>query len=258
MNTLINLYIILIVPILFSCAPKENLEEKIAQLEQELDVCKNGTNQFMEEIMAAAESNDIAEVKRLYAEFTQESPAIEQIRKVDSLHQDIVERQASEERAITLEKRNRKAAIQNLRKSLEDGVITYRNSTFTHFDDRNLVSFFITENKAGTYRMKIKMSYTGNDWIYFKNAFLSFGSESIEIPFDRFKEKKSGQAGSYWESFETSISERSLTFLRGFAKARDAKMKLVGKHTESRSLSPNERNAILDILKGYDALTKKN
>jgi hypothetical protein len=43
-------------------------------------------------------------------------------------------------------------------------------------------------------------------------------------------------------------------FLREFAKSKNAKMRLSGKYTKTRTLTYNEREGILDVLNGYDAL----
>ena len=104
--------------------------------------------------------------------------------------------------------------------------------------------------------LRLQMSYEGDDWIFFENAILSYDGNSKTIYFDEYTEKDSdnGYGGRVWEWIDVSVDYGLENFLREFAKSKNAKMRLSGKYTKTRTLSSNERKGILDVLNGYDDL----
>jgi len=103
--------------------------------------------------------------------------------------------------------------------------------------------------------LRLKMSYHGDDWIFFEKAYLSYDGNTKEIPFDKYDDKETeNSGGGVWEWIDVSVSSDIENFLREFAKSKNAKMRFTGKYTKTRTLTYNERRGILDVLKGYDAL----
>ena len=99
------------------------------------------------------------------------------------------------------------------------------------------------------------MSYEGEDWIFFERAFLSYDGNTKEIVFDKYDDKESDNGGgSVWEWIDLSVTKDLELFLKEFAKSKKAKMRLTGKYTKTRTLTFNERQGILDVLNGYEAL----
>ncbi len=69
------------------------------------------------------------------------------------------------------------------------------------------------------------------------------------------RKKKSDNGTKVWEWIDVSVSSDSMiTFLRNFAKSNDAKMRLSGKYTNTRNLTWNEKQGIIDVLNAYDVL----
>ncbi|HDH31485.1 MAG TPA: hypothetical protein ENH26_01780 [Candidatus Wolfebacteria bacterium] len=101
------------------------------------------------------------------------------------------------------------------------------------------------------------MSYYGDDWIFFKRAFLSYNGNTKEIFFNEYDDKKTeNSGGGVWEWIDVSISSEIEKYLQEFAKSKNAKMRLSGKYTRTRNLTWKERQGILDVLNGYDVLKK--
>ena len=42
------------------------------------------------------------------------------------------------------------------------------------------------------------MSYTGDDWIFFENAYLSYEGNTLEIKFDKYRNKETENKGGQY------------------------------------------------------------
>ncbi|MDD4698412.1 MAG: hypothetical protein PHR52_12865 [Fermentimonas sp.] len=163
---------------------------------------------------------------------------------------------AEQERIKKLEEQKKLASVNKLKKRLDDvsGVTWYTNPYFTHYNNRNLTSLYIGQNGSSVW-LRIKMSYQGEDWIFFENAYLSYEGKTKEIVFDEYENKETEVGnGGVWEWIDVTVSEYDIPFLKNLAKSTDSKMRLTGKYTKTRNLSSNERKAIEDVLLAYDVL----
>ena len=100
------------------------------------------------------------------------------------------------------------------------------------------------------------MSYEGEDWIFFENAFLSYDGNTKTIVFDRYRDKESdnGYGGRVWEWIDVSVSDELLAFIKDMVNGKSLKMRLSGKYTETRVLSYDEKVALKEVLLAYDVL----
>jgi hypothetical protein len=160
------------------------------------------------------------------------------------------------EKLKKLEEQKRLASVNKLRKKHDDvsGVTWYKNPYFTHYTNTNLTSLYIGQNGSSVW-LRIMMSYQGEDWIFFENAYLSYEGNTKEIIFDRYENKDTDVGdGGVWEWIDVTVNESDIPFLRNLAKSTDSKMRLSGKYTRTRNLSSNERKGIEDVLLAYDVL----
>lgn len=256
-----NLIILSFMFLLFSCSNNEEaLNTRIAELESLLDDCQNGPDKVSLKIKNAFEAEDFQLVKQLFAEMEEKHSGTPQFSESRGFYDKViaeeekvkieVEKKAEEEKAAKLK------ALEKLRKNFDDvaGIQWYKNPYFTHYSNSNLTSLYMGKKENYTW-VRLEMSYYGDDWIFFENAYLSYEGNTKEILFDRYDNKETdNDGGKVWEWIDVQIDESMMPFLRNLAKSKDAKMRLSGKYTKTRSLSSNEKKAILDILDGYDAL----
>ena len=177
--------------------------------------------------------------------------------KNDSLN-DLEIKQLTKERLKLkeLKKKENLKSLKKLKKNFDDisGINWYNQPYFTHYTNTNLTSIYMGE-KGSSKWLILKMSYKGNDWIFFDKAILSYDGNSKTIPFNEYDDKKTEIGnGDVWEWIDVSITKDLEVFLRKFANSKKAKMRLTGKYTKTRTLTYNERQGILDVLNGYDAL----
>ena len=149
----------------------------------------------------------------------------------------------------------RMRAVNKLKKNYDDvsGITWYSNPYFTHYTNKNLTSVYIGKDKSSTWLI-LRMSYYGDDWIFFKNAYLSYDGNTKEIFFDEYRNKKTENDSSVWEWIDVSVSSDIEAFLREMIKSKNVKMRLSGKYSRTRNLSTNEIKGISDVLLAYDVL----
>ncbi len=191
------------------------------------------------------ESKESKEVANLYAQ----AKAISDKKIEDQKKKALAAKEA--------EKRKRMQAVSRLRKSYDDvaGTTWYENPYFKHYDNANATSIYIGKSKDSVW-LRLKMSYSGDDWIFFKNAYLSYDGNTHEIDFDQYRDKKSDNDSSVWEWIDVSVDSSLLAFLREMVNGTRIKMRLSGKYEKTRNLSTNEINAIKAVLLAYDVLEK--
>jgi len=246
------------------------LLQQISKLEQTLDECQNGADKLIAKLRIASEAKEYEEVKSIFSEFEERHPdseffaeakqlnemAIKTIEKIAEQERLKKEREVEAERKrIEAEKQEKLKALNKLKKNFDDinGTTWYKNPYFTHYTNSNYTSIYIG-NKPNISWLRLTMSYTGEDWIFFEKVFLSYDGNTWEVPFDKYKEKETDNGGGVWEWIDVSVPEHRIEFLMGLANSKNAKMRLSGKYTKTRNLTWNERQGIKDVLNGYKAL----
>lgn len=245
------------------CSNREReaqLEKRISELESSLDECLHGADKILASIKIEFEKENFHLVKSKYSEIEKRHPQSPEFAEAKQIYEKVIsieeERKKEAERKIERERQERLRALNKLRKNHDDvsGVTWYKQPYFTHYTNTNLTSIYLGDNGSRQW-LRLMMSYKGNDWIFFDKAYLSYEGNTKEIRFNEYSDKKTEiGSGSVWEWIDVSITSDVESFLREFAKSRDAKMRLSGKYTRTRNLTNNERQGILDVLNGYDAL----
>ena len=100
------------------------------------------------------------------------------------------------------------------------------------------------------------MSYTGENWIFFENAYLSYDGNTKQIYFNKYDDKETDHDSRVWEWIDVYVDSDLLSFLKEMVNGKSIKMRLSGKYTETRNLSTAEIKGIKDVLLGYDVLVK--
>lgn len=155
------------------------------------------------------------------------------------------------------EKAKRMQAVNKLKKKEDDveGITWYYNPYFTHYNNTNHASIYMGKRSSGTPWLRLRMSYAGNNWIFFEKAYLSYDGNTREIFFDKYDDKKTDNSGGgVWEWIDVGVDEPLLSYIREMVKGKSVKMRLSGKYTHTKDLTSTEINAIKDVLLGYDYL----
>jgi len=267
-------FIIILLFVLVSCVSKQReteLLDRIVNLETQLDECQNGAEKIHSKMKLSFEKKDFQTCKNLYSEMEKKHPDSKLFPEVKEIYNKIIKtekKQAVKERLLK-EKRIREAkrkadkerqvklaALKKLKKQFDDvsGITWYYNPYFTHYNNKNLTSLYIGNEGNSTW-LRLKMSYQGDDWIFFENAYLSYNGNTKQISFDEYNDKKTDNSGGgVWEWIDVNVPTDVESFLRKFANSSNAKMRLSGKYTRTRNLTWRERQGIIDVLNGYDVL----
>jgi hypothetical protein len=245
----------------------EQLKEENESIKSQLDELENGAGRLLEKMSVAFNDNKYTQVKSTFQNLKDRHFDSEQFKEGQKIYDQVIEyekleeekrKQEQEEKKLEEErlKQEKLASLNKLTKKHDDvsGFTFYFQPYFEHYTNTNLTSIYIAKQDSSIW-LNLRMSYKGKNWIFFENAYLSYEGNTIAIPFNRFEDKDSDNGGgSVWEYLDAAVTDDILIFLRKFAYSTDAKMRLSGKYTETRTLTWNERQGIIDVLNGYDAL----
>jgi len=262
------LLLLLLVPMVFAslvgCVSKQQetkLLEKISELETQLDECQNGADKLHAKMKLNFSKKEYQLCKEVYLEMEKRHPDSEFFNEVKSLYDIILkEEKAKEEIEILAAKKEKQAKLKALKKLVKrkddvSGITWYKQPYFTHYTNTNLTSIYMGDNGSSRW-LRLMMSYEGDSWIFFDRAFLSYDGNTKEIIFNEYNDKSTDNDSDVWEWIDLTVNKDVESFLREFAKSKNAKMRLSGKYTKTRKLKWRERQGIIDVLNGYDALNE--
>lgn len=102
--------------------------------------------------------------------------------------------------------------------------------------------------------LRMKMQYHGEDWIFFKKAYLSYDGNTMEIPFDEYREKDTEVSGGVWEWIDVPVDNNILKFIKNMVNGKTVKWRLQGKYTETKTFTTKEIEGFKEILLAYEVL----
>ncbi len=267
-------YIIVLVSLFFmySCTPKHKYESLLSDyesLKKDYELLKRDNDSLINEIEKYETSPEqLMESASNYIK-TQDTINLEKIlQTIITYHPAAPERQILEKKIDNIKKecyeqkvkeRNKRlSAVKKLRKKYDDvsGITWYYNPYFVHYNSKNLTSIYIGQQDNSVW-LRLKMSYSGDNWIFFKNAYLSYDGNTKEIYFDEYRDKKTEVDYGVEEWIDVPVNSSILTFLENMVNGKTVKMRLSGKYTHTRNLSNDEIKGIRDVLLAYDVLIKE-
>lgn len=208
----------------------------------------------IEELQSKNDTIKLSDILKKLKKYHPESDKIKTVEKVISEIR-IEAREKAEE-----EKKKRMAAVSKLKKRVDDvqGITWYYNPYFTHYDNVSGTSIYMGKSSSAVW-LRLKMSYAGEDWIFFKSAYLSYDGNTKYISFDEYKEKHSDNDGyEVWEWIDIPMNKDLLSFLRKMVDGKKVKMQLLGEYGDSRTLSYSEKQGIKAVLLAYDVLRSES
>lgn len=232
---------------------KENLIEEIKQLKTDLEIYRSSPSKLCanaNQLLKEKKLDELKNIKEILLKYHPESEELKNIEKYCNQLEILIKKEKKEEEI------KRMQAVSKLKKKYDDisGITWYENPYFVHYDDRNLTSIYIGKKDQDIW-LRLKMSYTGEDWIFFESAYLSYDGMTRNIFFNEYKEKESDHSGgNVWEWIDVEINESLLEYLREMVNGKSVKMRLSGKYTKTRNLSSSEIKGIKDVILAYDVL----
>lgn len=260
------LLVVCLLSLFYSCSDKEKEKEllsRIETLEQELDDCKNGEDKMIGLIRNAFEGKNYKLASKTYTELSNKYPSSSHIAEgreiFNKANEEIKKEQQAAIKKLEDENAAKRASLSKLKKKFDDisGIYWYNQKYFTHYTNSNRASIEMGKRKDQAPWLNLMLSYTGEDWIFFTEAYLSYDGNTRQIFFDKYDDKKSDNgSGGVWEWIHVKIEKEDLEWFKSFANSKTAKMRLSGKYQKTRELTSQERQGILDIIAGYEYLTE--
>ncbi len=233
----------------------KTLQTQVAQLSAEVQKYKNSPDRLLAQADEYYKQKDVKHLEVIHSKLEKYHRSSKEYTEVG---QYITTLKDAEAKRIAAEKEAKLKAVKRLRKKLDDvsGITWYQNPYFTHYNNSNHISIYIGKSDNSVW-LRLKMSYYGDDWIFFKSAYLSYDGNTIEIPFNDYKDKETENSTSVWEWIDVSLSDSQIDFLKKFVNGKSLKMRLTGKYTKTKIISSSERKALKDVLLGYEVLKKE-
>lgn len=260
-----HLLLSLICVLFFSSCNNEKkeseLQSKIEDLEKQLDECKNGEEKIISTIKNMYSKKNFKVAASHYSELLNRFPSSSYLSEgkeiFDKSNTEIKKEYEATAKTKAAEEAKKRASLTKLNKKYDDvsGTTWYKQKYFTHYSNTNKVSLDLGHKKGIEPWLNLTMSYTGEDWIFFDHAYLSYDGNTREIIYDKYRDKETDNgSGGVWEWITVSVNEAQIEWLKEFAKSPNAKMRLTGKYEKTRNLSNQERQGISDIIAGYEFL----
>lgn len=238
--------------------------ESKSSLSDEPKECKNSEEKIAEKIKISSESSNYQQVIVSFENLKKCYPNSIYINQLNDQYVNAkVEIDLIEKEKLALkikEEEEKKASLYRLNKTFDDitNITWYKQKYFTHYHNLNRTSIYMGQKGDASPFLRLVMSYTGDNWIFFENAYLSYDGNTKQIDFDRYKEKKSDNSGgAVWEWIDVRFSGSSVEWLKEFANSKNAKMRLTGKYGKTRTLTSQERQGIIDVLGAYEYLSNE-
>lgn len=232
------------------------MKDEIVRLEKEIENYRNTPDKLYAKAVEAAGLKETATLRSICESLEKYHPTSAECKNAKLTLQKLIDEQNA---LIEAEKARRMKAVSKLKKEYDDisGITWYYNPYFTHYDNTNKASLYIGQKDNKTW-LRLKMSYKGDDWIFFENAYLSYDGETKEIHFNKYRNKESDNSGGYvWEWIDVGVDEQLLAYLKKMVNGKSIKMRLSGKYTHTRNITGNEKKALEDVLLAYDVLTSQ-
>lgn len=236
------------------------LTNTIDSLNRELDAYKYSPAKMLADAEEAAVQENKTKVNNILSQLMKYHPEAEECKKIQKLRDDLISKEKARAETERVkkekEKQARLAIVKKMKKKVDDvdNITWYKNPYFTHYIDRTLTSLYMGESASSVW-LRLKMSYGGDDWIFFDHAYLSYDGNTHEFKFSGYQDKKTDVDGGWVsEWIDINVGSEDLAFLRQMVNGKSIKMRLSGKYTKTKQLSANEVKAIKEMIMAYDAL----
>ncbi len=232
----------------------EMLKIEVAELKQEIENYRNTPDRLYSKVPELVKHENIDSLAVICERLEKYHPASQECKKAKDALQKLV---AKKDADIKAEKEKRMKAVNKLKKKYDDvdGITWYSNPYFVHYNNTNHVSVYIGKSETSVW-LRLKMSYEGDNWIFFENAYLSYDGNTKYVYFNEYEDKKSdsGYGGRVWEWIDVGVDDSMLAFLKEMVNGKSIKMRLSGKYTHDHIITYDERKGIEDVLLAYDVL----
>lgn len=228
------------------------LRDSLNKVMPELEGYRNSPEKLCSNIDELYKTGDIYELKSIKDKLEKYHPESKEYTIVKDL---VSKYETEQQEKAEAEKKERLQAVSKLRKKYDDinHITWYENPYFRHYTNTNYTSIYIGQDESSIW-LRLMMSYEGEDWIFFESAYLSYDGNTFNIPFDKYRDKKTENDTRVWEWIDVRVSDDLLAFLRKMVNGKSVKMRLSGKYTNTRKLTNTEIKAIKDVLLAYDVL----
>lgn len=257
----------------------EELKNKVATLEAELDACANGAQRLLQSGRSAFDSKDYGAVVGISEKLDKKHPGTPETKEASSLaekakiiiaeekkqkeERDAIAR-AEEEKKLTKEKEEKERqlarALANMTKKSDDmrDVIFYTHKAASKFiNSRSAIEPYIAIDKSGNVILRLKNVYVADDWLFIESYRVKVDDAVYDIVGDYGDIERDNDSGYIWEWVDESVSSEREAMLRAIASSKKTLIRYNGKqYYKDRTIPDSEKKLIEEVLSAYEILSK--
>lgn len=127
---------------------------------------------------------------------------------------------------------------------------TWRDKRSPETPTRTNVQCRIRETKVGVPLLLFRLSYGGDDWLFFEECIFKIDGETTTVKAAR-DVQRDNSGGRVWEYFTRAATDEDLKLLEKIASAKDVTIRFIGKYKHDHELTDDEQAAIQNVLEAY-------
>ncbi|WP_461527599.1 zinc ribbon domain-containing protein [Prosthecobacter sp.] len=136
-----------------------------------------------------------------------------------------------------------------------EGITWYKHKESPKSDASKAIFAYIGK-KEGSLWLRMKITYTADDWLFIKNFTFNIDGTSYSLPISYFRDRKSDNSGGkIWEWVDLMVDAESFALLNKVSRSSRTILRYEGQQYYSdRVVSSSEKLIIQQILTAFSAL----
>jgi len=240
------------------------LSSENAKLKKELQEIKNGPDKMLAKAKQYYENKDLDGLNSALASLKEKHPGSQEADSAQELSDNLTqsleqEKQEAEKEAAEKAEADKKrlaSATGKLKKDFDEveGITWYTDKSSPVYVDRNSLHAYIGV-KDGTAWLRIRIQYTGDDWVFIDNYRINVDGTNTDIATSYYTIVRDNDYGRVWEYYDGPVSALEYGLLVSIADSDKTIVRHQGSEKRyDRTVTAKEKQAIKNVLDAYEAL----
>ncbi len=157
-------------------------------------------------------------------------------------------------------KKRLNAALSKLNSKYDrvEGITWYQPKAYPQYTDtRNFVLPYIGKRDSGTSWLRLRMNYTGDDWIFWTEITFLIDGERSYKSFRYSDIERDNDYGDVWEYGDSPVYDSDIELLKKIANSKETIVRFEGTYRKDITISASDKTAIKQVLAAYEIMQEK-
>lgn len=243
----------------------ENLKEENLRLKTELDECKFGAAQLINESKQLYDNKEFEKAKNTLLILKEKHPSSTEAKEAEVI---LVKVEAEIQKQIDLAEKERLArelaekqrilnATKKMRSRFDDvkGITWYYDKTTPNYDDNKNIHLYFGKEKDGIPWLRLRIRYASDDWLFIESYNIKADENTYTISTSYNEVERDNGYGGIWEWYDTDADARILAIVNAIINSKTAKLRYNGRQYHfDKIISNSEKIALQNVLDAFTAL----